>query len=73
MVWGLVEQNAGVALWPRYSWGKHGNVHLVRLQEGGFTRTLYMLKKEKELSAEAERFAAFTVDWMKQLDRNREI
>lgn len=73
MVWGLVEQNAGVALWPRYSWGKHGNVHLVRLQEGGFTRTLYMLKKEKELSAEAERFAAFTVDWMKQLAKDRKI
>lgn len=69
LVWDLVGQNVGIALWPEYSWGQRKDVHLVDIEEPGFFRSIFLLRQRTaETSLTVERFIQCVEDYMSMLE-----
>lgn len=72
LVWKLVDNNAGIALWPECSWGTDKGAHMVEIKEEGFLRSIFLLRKRTgEMTKAAFRFAQYVEDYMRTLDTDR--
>lgn len=72
LVRSLVSDQVGITLWPEYSWGKRPDVHMVRIAEPGFYRSVFLLRqKSGEIPPAAERFAQFVEDYMRTLEHEK--
>ena len=72
LVRSLVSDQVGITLWPEYSWGKRPDVHMVRIVEPGFHRSVFLLRqKNGEIPPAAERFVQFVEDYMRTLEHEK--
>ena len=72
LVRSLFSDQVGITLWPEYSWGKRPDVHMVRITEPGFNRSVFLLRqKSGEIPPVAERFAQFVEDYMRTLEHEK--
>ena len=72
LVRSLVSDQVGITLWPEYSWGKRPDVHMVRIAEPGFHRSVFLLRqKNGEIPPAAERFVQFVEDYMRTLEHEK--
>lgn len=71
LVWKLVSINAGITLWPEYSWGSREDVHMIEIEEEGFLRSIFLLRKRKGImSPTAERFAEYVEAYMRDMEQD---
>lgn len=64
----LVLNSLGITLWPEYSWGSGRNIHLSKIAEPDFYRSIFLMQPtDREVSELVKDFSAFIIEYMKKL------
>jgi len=64
----LVLNNLGITIWPEYSWGSEHSIHLTKVAEPEFYRSIFLMQQtDREVSETVKDFSSFVIEYMKKL------